>query len=98
MSKMLSGSINLTKIDKTKIVSTNKEGNPFDNGAKYLNVVIWLNDEADQYGNNASIQISQTKEEREAGEKAVYIGNLKYPMARTEETKEVKQEASGLPF
>ena len=26
MSKMLSGSINLTKIDKTKIVSTNKEG------------------------------------------------------------------------
>ena len=54
---MLSGSINLTKIDKTKIVSTNKEGNPFDNGAKYLNVVIWLNDEADQYGNNASIQI-----------------------------------------
>ena len=75
---MLSGSINLTKIDKTKIVSTNKEGKPFDNGAKYLNVVIWLNDEADQYGNNASIQISQTKEQREAGEKAVYIGNLKY--------------------
>ena len=53
---MLTGSIDLNKIDKTKIVSTNKEGNPFDNGAKYLNVVIWLNDEADQYGNNASIQ------------------------------------------
>lgn len=94
----MTGSINLKKIDKKKIVSVNQKGEPFKDGAQYLNVVIWLNDEADQYGNNASIQISQTKEQREAGEKAVYIGNLKFPMQRTEETIEVKQEASGLPF
>jgi hypothetical protein len=85
MSKMLTGSIDLNKIDKTKIVSTDKNGKPFENGAKYLNVVVWINDEADQYGNNASIQISQSKEEREAGVKATYIGNLKEPQSRNNE-------------
>ena len=85
MSKLLTGSIDLNKIDRSKIVSTNKDGKPFENGAKYLNVVVWINDEADQYGNNASIQISQTKEEREAGEKSTYIGNLKFPHSRNNE-------------
>ena len=85
MSKLLTGSIDLNKIDKTKIVSTDKNGNPFENGAKYLNVVVWINDEADKYGNNASIQISQSKEERDAGVKATYIGNLKEPQSRNNE-------------
>ena len=100
---MLTGSIDLNKIDKTKIVSTNKEGKPFENGAKYLNVVIWINDEADQYGNNASIQISQSKEEREAGEKAIYIGNLKFPQSRDGEKAKAEpvtssKELDDLPF
>ena len=82
---MLTGSIDLNKIDKTKIVSTDKNGKPFENGAKFLNVVVWINDEADKYGNNASIQISQSKEERESGVKAIYIGNLKEPQSRTNE-------------
>ena len=82
---MLTGSIDLNKIDKTKIVSTDKNGNPFENGAKYLNVVVWVNDEVDNYGNIASIQISQSKEEREAGAKSIYIGNLKEPQSRTNE-------------
>jgi len=64
MGKMLIGAIDLNKIDKTKIVTTDKNGNPFKNGAKYLNIVLWINDEPDQFGNNASIQVSQTKEER----------------------------------
>lgn len=71
------GSIDLSKIDKNRIVTTDKNGNPFENGAKYVNVTIWVNDEADKYGNNASIQQSLTKEERESGVKAIYIGNLK---------------------
>lgn len=100
---MLTGSINLNKIDRSKIVSTNKDGKPFENGAKYLNVVVWINDEADQYGNNASIQISQSKEEREAGEKATYIGNLKFPQSRDgEKAKAEPVRSSGelddLPF
>ena len=97
---MLTGSIDLNKIDKTKIVSTDKNGNPFENGAKYLNVVVWINDEADQYGNNASIQISQSKEEREAGVKATYIGNLKEPQSRNNEPTSARTAsvADGLPF
>jgi hypothetical protein len=39
MSKLLTGSIDLSKIDKTKIVDRDKNGNLFSNGAKYLNVV-----------------------------------------------------------
>ena len=100
---MLTGSIDLNKIDRTKIVSTNKDGKPFENGAKYLNVVVWINDEADQYVNNASIQISQTKDEREAGEKATYIGNLKFPQSRDGEKAKAEpvkssSELDDLPF
>ena len=100
MSKLLTGSIDLNKIDKTKIVTTDKNGNPFENGAKYLNVVVWLNDEADKYGNNASIQISQSKEEREAGAKAIYIGNLKEPQSRNNEPTSTRTAsvADDLPF
>ena len=100
MSKLLTGSIDLNKIDKTKIVSVDKNGKPFENGAKYLNVVVWLNDEADKYGNNASIQISQSKEEREAGVKAIYIGNLKQPQSRNNEPTSTRtaQVADDLPF
>jgi hypothetical protein len=100
MSKLLTGSINLSKIDKTKIISTDKNGNPFENGAKFLNVVVWINDEADRYGNNASIQISQSKEEREAGVKATYIGNLKEPQSRNNEPTSTRsaQVADDLPF
>ncbi len=74
---MYTGSIDLNKIDKSKVVTTDKNGKPFENGAKYLNIVLWINDEADQYGNNASIQVSQTKEEKEAKQKVTYLGNLK---------------------
>jgi len=70
MSRMLIGSIDLNKIEKSKIVSKDKDGNPFKNGAKYINITVWVNDEADQYGNNASIQTGG-KEDK------VYIGNLK---------------------
>ena len=100
MSKLLTGSIDLNKINKTNIVTTDKNGKPFENGAKYLNVVIWINDEADKYGNNASIQISQSKEEKEAGVKATYIGNLKEPQSRNNEPTSARTAsvADDLPF
>jgi hypothetical protein len=77
MARMLVGSIDLSKIDKKRVVTTDKDGNPFKNGGKYLNVVVWVNDDVDQYGNIASVQESITKEEREQGVKPTYIGNLK---------------------
>jgi hypothetical protein len=100
MSKMLTGSIDLNKINKTNIVTTDKNGKPFENGAKYLNVVVWINDEFDKYGNNASIQISQSKEERDAGAKAIYIGNLKEPQSRNNEPTSTRTASVGddLPF
>lgn len=99
---MLTGSIDLTKIDKKRIVSTDKNGQPFQNGAKYLNIVLWINDEVDQYGNIASIQESLTKEERDAGLKPTYLGNLKNVAGQNikeENTEGIKEEENdGLPF
>jgi len=77
MSKIISASIDLAKIDKSKIVVNDKNGNPFTNGAKYLNIQVVLNDETDAYGNDTAIRINQSKEEREKGEKPIYIGNGK---------------------
>lgn len=70
MSKLFIGSIDLTKIDKSKIVTTDKDGNPFSNGAKYLNISVWVNDEPDQYGNHVSIQTGGKDDK-------TYIGNCK---------------------
>lgn len=70
MSKLFIGSIDLNKIDKSKIVTTDKNGNPFSNGAKYLNISVWANDEPDQFGNHVSIQTGG-KEDK------AYIGNAK---------------------
>ena len=66
MSAIISGSIDLTKIDKSKLIND-----------KYLNVQISVNENTDQYGNNVGITIGQTKEEREAKSKKTYIGNAK---------------------
>jgi hypothetical protein len=70
MSKLFLGSIDLNKINKADIVTTDKNGNAFQNGAKYLNVTIWLNDEPDQYGNSIGIK---------SGDKdnSYYVGNAK---------------------
>jgi hypothetical protein len=77
MAKIISASIDLSKIDKSKVQTVDKNGKPFKNGAKYLNVSITINDEADQYGNHASIKVNQTKDERDRGEATVYLGNGK---------------------
>lgn len=71
MSKLYNGSICLSDIPKEKITTSEK------NGKKYLNFNLWVNDEKDQYGNIGSINVSQTKEERESGAKKVYFGNIK---------------------
>jgi hypothetical protein len=77
MARIINASIDLTKIDKSKIVSTNKDGQPFANGAKYLNIQIAINDQANQYGQDCAIWINQTKAERDAQAARNYIGNGK---------------------
>ena len=70
MSKIIGASLDLSKIDKTRITLGK-------NGAKYYNISIILNDEKDTYGNDCAITEGQTKEERAAKTKAKYIGNGK---------------------
>ena len=64
---ILSGSIDLTSIDKAKIIK-GKEGK------QYLNITLMIQDQS-QYGNNIWITQSQSKEEREAKEKSISLGN-----------------------
>ena len=78
MNKFLNGGINLSKIPK-EAITTDKNGN------KWLNITVWLNEAPDQYGNSGSIQINQTKEQRDAKVPKVYIGNLKAPEKKQEQ-------------
>ena len=70
MAQIISASIDLTKIDKSKI-------NNHKNGSAYYNIDILIKDEKNQYGNDCAIIQSQSKEQREAKEKKVFIGNGK---------------------
>lgn len=69
MAQLISASIDVTKISKDKLVKGEK--------GTYLNITISINDEIDQYGNQAGIYESQSKEERESKAKKNYLGNGK---------------------
>lgn len=42
---------------------------------QYKNYTISISDEANEYGQNVSMYVSQTKEQREAKEKRQYVAN-----------------------
>ena len=69
MASILATSIDLTKIPKDKII-VGKKG-------KYLPITITINDEPDQFGNDGPVVVQQTKEERDAKQDKVYLGNVK---------------------
>lgn len=68
--KIINASIDLNKIDRTKIVAGK-------NGAKYYNVGMIVSDEKNQYGQDVSIFDEQSKEEREERKPKKYLGNGK---------------------
>lgn len=68
--KLITISIDLTKIPKDRIV----EGK---NGGKYMNFDVTIKDEPDQYGQDCSVAIRQSKEEREAKTPKQFCGNGK---------------------
>jgi hypothetical protein len=73
---IIKSSIDLTLIDKSKIVSkTRKNGTP----AKFYDITIFLNDDGvlDQYGQSGTIKEGISLDERNAGVKAAILGNLK---------------------
>lgn len=98
MSALIQISIDLSKIDKTKI----KDG-------KYLNVTINVNDDT-KYDNNVSMCINQSKIEQEAKEKKVFIGNgrvvwtdgkivvAEKAIQKTVPIEQVATQDDGLPF
>lgn len=69
MAIILNGSVNLSEIPKDKIIDGKK--------GKYLPLTITLNNEPDNFGNNASIIVQQSKEERASKEQKKYLGNCK---------------------
>jgi hypothetical protein len=57
MGQLIAISIDVTKLDKSKLVKGKK--------GTYANITVSVNDEDDQFGNNTSVWESQTKEERD---------------------------------
>lgn len=47
------------------------------NGKKYISLIIAPRKEADKYGNDLTVYINQTKEDRENKAEKVYVGNGK---------------------
>ena len=62
------------------------------NGKKYLNFVINKRKEVDKFGNDLTIQLSQTKEEKESKMAKVYIGQGKTFVFKNEAKAEPKIE------
>ena len=69
MAGILKTSINLSEIPKDKIIDGKK--------GKYLPITITINNEVDKFGNNGSVIVEQSKEERDAKAQKVYLGNVK---------------------
>ena len=69
MASIIKANINLNEIPKDKIIEGKK--------GKYLPITITINDEPDQFGNNGPVIVQQTKDERDAKQDKVYLGNVK---------------------
>lgn len=98
MSKLMYGSIDFSKLLELAKAG-NKAFTKAENGKIYLNLNVWVNDEKDQYGNDASIQTNfkdATKDDRH------YFGNLKFsefkePVALEENSNDIPDDID-LPF
>lgn len=67
MSAIVNFSLDLTKLPKEKMIKGKK--------GTYINLSLSVNDETNDFGQNASVFISQTKEEKD--QKKNYVGNGK---------------------
>ncbi len=68
---MISISICLSDLPKEKITTSAK------NSKKYINLIVADKRETDPYGNDTTVYVSQTKEEREGVSKTIYVGQGK---------------------
>ena len=65
---------------------------------RYVNLSVVVNDELDAYGNQVSVAVSQTKEQREAKDKKTYLGNGKVAWISDAGVSKVEEEGEKLPF
>lgn len=81
MSTLINASIDLTKVDKSKLIK-----------GKYLNMTVIINDDLDKFGNNVAITIQQSREERDLKASKTYLGNGKVVYTNGEVKVAEKQE------
>jgi hypothetical protein len=91
MTKIYTGNINVSLIDKEKLYEGKK--------GQYASVIIFVNEEPDQYGNHVAVQ-----QQTEKDEPKIYLGNLKKLEKKSEQenvdtdTGEILDEEDDLPF
>ena len=99
MSAIINYSLRVDKLPKEKFVAGK-------DGAVYVNLTMSVNDET-RFGNNATVYVSQTKEENQEKKPKAYLGNGKVVWNNgtiVNAEKEVKEEvaastvASYFPF
>lgn len=80
MSELFYGSINYdellaaAKSGKASIKKvTKKDGSTF----RAIDINVWINDKPDQFGRDGAVVVQVNEEAYKAGEKGVYIANLK---------------------
>lgn len=84
----ITGKIDVTKIEKARLFAGK-------GGAKYLDVVILMRDDPDQYGNRGMIVQSVSKEERAQGVRGPILGNIKVLDGQGSRRPERKAPAQG---
>lgn len=89
MKKVIQIKLNLSKVDKTRLFKGEK--------GVYLDATLFLNDEADQYGNHGMIVQSSTKDERESGYDSPILGNAKVSEKQAPQPL-TQEEMDDLPF
>jgi len=100
MAGIMKVNLNLDNIPKDKIYKGKK--------GSYLTVVVTVNDDVDQFGNQGPVYVDQTKEERDSKEPKTYLGNVRvvwtngeFPEPAPRDNKEeaaVEETGDDLPF
>jgi len=85
---MIKISLDLSKIDKSKIKKTEK-------GQQFYDIIVDTRKEVDTYGNTHTVYESQSKEEREAKKTKNYIGNGKEHVFNNQQQNAPVQQQQG---
>jgi len=89
-SRLLSISIDVSKLDKSRFYQGKK--------GTYASLDVWVSDEPDQYGNDASVSETLTKEERDSGSKKNYVGSGKKLYGWGKSPKKDDSSSEEVPF